>query len=179
MGKYKRYASKKKEFRRNEQIHATEVSVIDEKDNQLGILATADALREAKSRGYDLVEVSPLAKPPVCKIVNYGQLQYEKSKKERKQKSKQKKTEIKGIRLSTTISEHDMGVRVDRARKFLEKGHKVQMELLLRGRQKAHPEIGEDVMKKFISELDEVSKVESPVSRKGGKFIALIIPKNN
>ncbi len=123
------------------------------------------------------MEVSPIAKPPVCKFVDYGQLQYEQKKKARQQKGKQKKTEIKGIRLSTTIGEHDLGIRQKQATKFLEKGHKVQLELRLRGRQKAHPEIGADVMNKFIEGLSEVSSVETPTQRKGGKFTAMITPK--
>ncbi len=167
----------KKEFRRNEQIRVPQVRIIDEKGNQLGVLNTTEALTQAKSRGLDLVEVSPLADPPVCKYVNYGQLQYERRKKERQQKSKQKKTEVKGIRLSTTIGEHDLNLRLERAKKFLAKGHKVQIELQLRGRQKAHPQIGEEVVNKFIESLAEEAKVESPTKRKGGKFLALITPK--
>ena len=170
-------AKSKKDFRRNEYIRSKEVRVIDENGNQLGVLATSEALSQAQSRGLDLVEVSPLAKPPVCKYVNYGQLQYEQNKKERKQKSQQKKTEVKGIRLSTTIGEHDIEIRRDRAKKFIEKGHKIQIELLLRGRQKAHPEIGKEVVQKFIDSLNEYVIVESPVIRKGSKFISLIAPK--
>lgn len=141
------------------------------------MLRTEDALRMAQERGLDLVEVSPVAKPPVCKIVDFGQLQYEQNKRDRKQKSKQRKTETKGIRLSTTIGEHDMNVRVQQARKFVSKGHKIQVELMLRGRQKAHPEVGEGVMKKYIEALAEDTSVESAVARKGGKFIALLAPK--
>lgn len=140
-------------------------------------MPTAQALADAQSRELDLVEVSPVAKPPVCKYVNYGQLIYEQNKKDRKQKSKQKKTETKGIRLSTTIGDHDLKVRQGQAEKFLEKGHKIQVELMLRGRQKAHPEIGQQVVKTFIDSLAGDIVVESPVARKGSKFIALVAPK--
>lgn len=167
----------KKSFRRNEQIRVPQVRVIDEHGNQLGVMVTAHALAEALSRGLDLVEVSPVAQPPVCKYVNYGQLIYEQNKKERKQKSRQKKIEVKGIRLSITISEHDLQVRQEQAAKFLAKGHKIQIELMLRGRQKAHPEIGQDVVTTFINLLTEQAMVESPVARKGHKFIALLAPK--
>jgi len=153
------------------------VRVIDEKGNQLGVMATSAAIALAHDRELDLVEVSPVAVPPVCKIVNYGQLRYEANKKERKQKGKQKKTEVKGIRLSTTISEHDVNVRVDQATKFMSKGNKVQVELLLRGRQKAHPEIGREVIQKFIQLLASVSAVESPISQQGGKLSAILMPK--
>lgn len=151
--------------------------VIDEKGNQLGVMATSAAIALARDRELDLVEVSPVAVPPVCKVVNYGQLRYEANKKERKQKGKQKKTEVKGIRLSTTISEHDINVRVDQATKFMSKGNKVQVELLLRGRQKAHPEIGREVIQKFIQLLASVSAVESPISQQGGKLSAILMPK--
>lgn len=134
-------------------------------------------MRQAQEKGLDLVEVQPLAEPPVCKYVNFGQLQYERRKKERQQKSKQKKTEIKGIRLSTTIGDHDRQIRLDRALKFLDKGHRVQIELRLRGRQKAHPEIGMDVMQKFIEDLSSQATIESTPKQKGGRFVALISPK--
>ncbi|MFA6388902.1 MAG: translation initiation factor IF-3 [Patescibacteria group bacterium] len=167
----------KKHYRVNEQIRAPQVRVISEIGDLLGVMSASAALIEARSRGFDLVEVSPIANPPVCKIVNYGQLRYENRKKEQRQKSKQKSTEVKGIRLSTTISEHDTAVRVEQAKKFFSKGNKVQVELLLRGRQKAHPEIGAEVVNKFIKSLDTVAIVESPIKRQGGKFISLLTPK--
>jgi translation initiation factor IF-3 len=161
----------------NEQIRAPQVQVISETGALLGIMSAGAALIEARNRGFDLVEVSPIANPPVCKIINYGQLRYENRKKEQRQKSKQKSTEVKGIRLSTTISEHDTAVRVEQAKKFFSKGNKVQVELLLRGRQKAHPEIGAEVVNKFIQALNAVAVVESPIKRQGGKFISLLTPK--
>ena len=170
----KRTAISKKFYRRNDQIRVPEVRVIDEKGNQIGVMQTSHALAEAQSRGLDLVEVSPVAKPPVCKIVDYGQLKYEQNKKDRAQKSKQKQAEVKGIRLSVTISDHDLDVRANRAHKFLDKGHKVQIELLLRGRQKAHPEKGKEVIERFLEMLGPEVKVESPTVRKGGKFFTLI-----
>lgn len=161
----------------NDQIRVPQVRVIDERGQQLGVYQTTAALQLAQERELDLVEVSPLAQPPVCKIVDYGQLRYETNKKERKQKGKQRKTEVKGIRLSTTISEHDIGVRVEQAKKFLEKGHKVQIELLLRGRQKMHPEIGKEVIRKFITILADVAVVESPIAQQGGKISAILMAK--
>lgn len=154
-----------------------QVRVIDEHGAQLGVLDTKVAIQMALERELDLVEVSPVTQPPVCKIVDYGQLRYEANKKERKHKGKQKKTEVKGIRLSLTISDHDIEVRVGQAKKFLEKGNKVQIELLLRGRQKIHPEIGREVVNKFIALLAEVAVVESPIGQQGGKISAIIMPK--
>ena len=143
----------------------------------LGIMSTAEALRLAREKERDLVEISPIAQPPVCKIVDFGQLKYEANKQERKQRVKQKKTEVKGIRLSTTIGEHDIDVRVKQARKFLEDGNKVQIELLLRGRQKAHPEIGKDVVLQFMEHLLDVAAIESSISLQGGKVSAILMPK--
>lgn len=151
--------------------------VIGSRGEQLGVLPIAEAIAEAKAKNLDLVEVSPVANPPVCKIVDFGQLQYEQKKKDRLQRSKQKKTETKGLRVSTTISDHDLEVRVNQATKFLTKGNKVQVELLLRGRQKAHPEIGQEVVQRFIDALEDVATVESPIERKGSKFIALLSAK--
>lgn len=151
--------------------------MISETGEQLGVMPTAQAIAEARSRGFDLVEVSPVAQPPVCKIVNYGQLRYETRKKEQQQKSKQRKIDVKGIRLSVTISEHDINFRVEQAKKFLAKGDKVQVELLLRGRQKAHPEIGADMVNKFTKMLSDCATIESPTKRQGGKFIALLTAK--
>lgn len=161
----------------NDQIRVPQVRVIDNAGTLLGVMSTTEAMRLAAERGLDLVEVSPLAQPPVCKIVDYGQLRYEANKKERKQRGKQKKTEVKGIRLSTTIGDHDVSVRVKQASKFLEEGNKVQIELLLRGRQKAHPEIGRGVVQNFITQLATVATVESPVSQQGGKITAIVMPK--
>ncbi|MBI2416094.1 MAG: translation initiation factor IF-3 [Candidatus Kerfeldbacteria bacterium] len=151
--------------------------MIDAQGNQLGVLSIADALQRAREQEVDLVEVSPLANPPVCKLINYGQLLYEKNKRERKQKAKQKKVEVKGIRLSTTIGDHDFSIRVNQSQKFLEKGHKVSIELLLRGRQKAHPEVGLEVMTKFLAAIASWAVVESPIKRQGGKFNAIVTAK--
>ncbi len=151
--------------------------VIDAAGEMLGVMTTAEALRLAREKEVDLVEVSPVANPPVCKIIDFGQLKYEANKKERKQRVKQKKTEVKGIRLSTTIGDHDLGVRAKQAKKFLEEGNKVQIELLLRGRQKAHPEIGRDVVLKFMELLLDVAVIESTISLQGGKVSAILMPK--
>lgn len=161
----------------NEQIRLPQIRVIDDAGSLLGLMSTTEALRLAAERGLDLVEVSPLAQPPVCKIVNYGQLRYEANKKERKQRGKQKKTEVKGIRLSSTIGDHDVSIRLKQASKFLEEGNKVHIGLLLRGRQKAHPEIGRDVVQNFINQLADVATVESPVAQQGGKISAIVMPK--
>lgn len=127
----------------------------------------------------DLVEVNPTADPPVCKIVDFGKLQYEKDKADRKQKAKQKKVEVKGIRLSVTIADNDLQIRVKQAEKFLAKGNKVQIQLQLRGRQKAHPEKGQEMINKFLDEADrEKINIEQHIKRQGGRFTCVIGPKN-
>lgn len=151
-----------------------EVRVIDADGGQLGVMNTVDALNLALEQGFDLVEVSPKAEPPVCRIIDFGKMIYEKEKEERKAKAKQKTGEIKGIRLTTNIGEHDLATRISQAQKFLEKGNKVSLELRLRGREKAHPEVGREVVEKFIQDLGEGVQREQEIKKQGGRFTAVI-----
>lgn len=164
------------QYRVNQQIHAPEVRVVDEKEKNLGIMSIQKALQLAQERELDLVEVSPKAQPPVTKIMDYGQFKYEKEKEMRKQKAHQKKFEIKGVRLSSRIGEHDLEIRKNQAIKFLEQGHKVQIELILRGREKRNPQLSRDVIENFINLLNQEMpvKIEQPISKQGGKFSMLI-----
>lgn len=135
----------------------------------------SEALRRAESAGLDVVEVAPQAQPPVAKIVNFGKLQYEKEKQERKNRAKTKKGgEIKGIRLTMKIGEHDLMVRVNTGQKFLTKGDKLKIELQLRGRERAHPEIAREVIKKYIQLLEREINVESPTKQIGHRFSAIV-----
>ena len=145
---------------------------------QLGVMPTYQALRQAQEAGLDLVEVNPTVQPPACKLVDFGKLQYEKEKQERKQKAKQKRIEIKGIRLSATIADNDINIRVKQAEKFLGKGNKVEVLLQLRGRQRAHPQIAQEVIKKFIQSFTpDTITLENPIKQQGGRFTCLIAPK--
>lgn len=166
-------------FRVNQWIRAPELRVIDENDKHLGIMPTAEALKIAKERGLDLVEVSPKARPPTAKLIEYGQFKYEKEKEMKKQKAQQKTTEVKGVRLSPRIGRHDIEVRKEKAKDFLEKGDKVQVELILRGREKRFANLAKDVINSFIKELNEEMgvKVEQSISRQGAKLFALISKK--
>ena len=161
----------------NEQIRAKEVRLIDEHGNQVGIMPTFKALEMARGKELDLVQITDASCPPVCKIVDFGKLRYEQEKEARKQKAKQKKVGTKGIRLGLNIGEHDIGVRKMQAEKFISEGNKVQVELMLRGREKAHPEVGFNVVKKFINLLSEITKIEQPLKRQGGKLTVLLCPK--
>ncbi len=175
---YKNINSKtisKKDFRKNDEIRVPEVFLIDENGDKQGVTQTRDALQQAQSLGLDLVEVAPLAQPPVVKIIDFGKLQYEKEKQSRKSKSQSKKGgEIKGVRLSMNIGEHDMLVRVKSGQKFLDKNNKVKVELRLRGREKAHPELAKDVIERYIELLDRDIQIEQPIKRQGAVFSALI-----
>ncbi|NQU83198.1 MAG: translation initiation factor IF-3 [Parcubacteria group bacterium] len=164
----------------NFKIRAPELRVIDENDVHLGIMTTEKALEMAKERELDLVEISPKAVPPTAKIMEYGQFKYEKEKETKKQKQSQKATEVKGVRLSPRIGRHDLDVRKEKAKKFLEKGDKVQIELILRGREKRFANLAKDVINSFIKELKEEvgAKVEQPITRQGSKLSTLISNPN-
>lgn len=137
-------------------------------------------MRLADEESLDLVEVNPTINPPICKIIDFGKMQYEQEKKDRKQKAKQKKVEVKGIRLSVNIAENDLMIRVKQAQKFMDKGNKVNIELMLRGRQKAHPDKAHEIIKQFINTFPvDTITIESPIKRMGGKFTCLITNKNN
>lgn len=163
-----------KEFRKNQQIRVPQVRVIDEKGTQLGLLNTTDAIREAQERGFDLVEVNPTAAIPVCKFIDYGKLQYEAEKQQRKAKAKQKKTDLKGLRLTARIGEGDLMIRVAKAQEWLDEGHKVQLQLQLRGREKAHPEQAQKVIDALLNKLDRDWVFEARTSQQGGRFNAII-----
>lgn len=160
------------QFRANEQIRVPEVRVIDETGKNLGIIKTTEAIALAHERGLDLVEVSPKAAPPIAKFLDFGRFKYQKEKEARKQKAGAKKVEVKGVRLSTRIGEHDFGVRKNQAIKFLQAGDKVQIEIILRGRERQHASLAETVVKKFVSLIstEMAVKIEQPLSYLGGKM---------
>ena len=168
----------KKQFRVNHQIKVPEVRVIDEDGEQLGILKVSQALALAEERGYDLVEVFPLAVPPVCKLLELGKFLYQQAKKNQEQKSKVKAAEIKGVRLSLKIGQHDFDFRVEQAKKFLQQGNKVKVEIILKGREKQYGPAAADKILAFIGQLGEIV-IEQPVKRQGGQLFALITPKKN
>lgn len=155
-----------------------EVRLIGDDGTQYGVVSTDRALQMAQTAGLDLVEVSPQDSPPVAKIVDFGKLQYENDKHLRKTRAQSKHTvETKGIRLSVKIGEHDMMVRVKAGNKFLEKGDKLKIEIILRGREKAHPDLAKEVIEKYIELLDHQTIVQQPVKRMGGRFSSVVAPK--
>lgn len=173
------YFVKKEEvklYKKNNEIKAEDVFVIDEDGTQLGEMTLIDAIAYAQKNELDLVEVAPNATPPVCKIIDFGKLQYQKEKQDRKNRAQAKKTggETKGIRLSVKIGDHDMMVRIKAGQKFLDKGDKLKMELQLRGREKAHPELAKEVIERYISLLEREVVIEAPVNKMGNRFSSIV-----
>lgn len=150
--------------------------VIDEQGEMRGVLPIKEALKIAEDAGLDLIEVSPKANPPVCKVLDSGSYKYQKEKEMKKQRAQSKQTEIKGIRLSLKIGTNDMEVRLKQAKKFLEKGSKVRIEMILRGREKAHAGRAIEVINGFIELLrqDFDIKVEQPVKKQHGRMNTII-----
>lgn len=165
----------------NEQIRIPKVRVIDENGKNLGILDTSKALGIAKDRGLDLVEISANAKPPVCKITEYGKYQYLQEKKERKQKAKQKKMELKGIRIGFSTSSHDLETKVKQIEKFLKEGHKVRIEMRLRGRERAHKDLAKEKIESFLEIISLEFKKEEDIKKSPRGIVVTLCqakPKN-
>ena len=150
---------------------------MDENGKQLGEMSNLKALEIAREKGLDLVEVSPNSRPPVCKITNYGKFQYSQTKQDRLNKAKQKKTDTKGIRLGIRTDSHDIEFKKKQAEKFLAKGHKVKLELRLRGREKAHQDLAVKSIRNFVNKIDIPYRIEDDVKRFPGGFIMLIAPE--
>lgn len=165
------------QYRRNEQILASEVVVVDEKGNSLGQMPTMEAIRLGKESDCDLVEVSPKEHPPVARFMNYGKFLYQQEKMMKRQKAKQKKAEIKGIRLSLRIGKHDLEMRLSQAKEFLEDGQKVRVEMTLRGREKQYMQNARVILEEFVQGLADIAKVEMPFTKQEGRLTILVAPK--
>lgn len=166
--------SDKKQTRINDQIRISPVRVIDQDGNQLGVIPTQDALEKARAAGLDLVEVASDAKPPVCRIMDFGKFNYDKKKRQTKNKSHQ--TKLKEIRVRPKTGEHDIGFKVKKAIGFLNHNDKVQVTVLFRGRENAHIDEGRKVMDHIVEMLSEHGKVESPPSQQSRRMICTIAP---
>lgn len=175
---YKRPIVKKGPLTRtNEQIRVPQIRVIDDAGNQLGIMAPFEALQIAREQELDLVEIAPMAKPPVCKIMDYGKYQYQQSRLDRVNKAKQKKIDVKGIRIGFKTDEHDLEVKKTMAEKFLKKGQKVKIEIFLRGREKAHQDLARTNLENFMKRISVPFKPEQEIKRYPGGFNAIIAPE--
>lgn len=163
-------------YRANDRIRSEQVRVIDDQGQMLGVMPTAKAIALAQEKESDLVEVSPLANPPVCKILDYGQFKYQKEKEARKQKAQSKEVEVKVIRLSVRIGSHDLEVRQNQAGKFLDRGDKIRIELPMRGREKAHQDVAREVVERFVEGLRTKYqlRVDEELKYIGGRFSTVI-----
>ena len=158
----------------NEQIRDKEVRVISEDGEQLGVMSAKDALKMAKEAELDLVKIAPTAKPPVCKIIDYGKYKYEQTRKEKEAKKKQKVTEVKEIRLSPNIDVNDLNTKANQARKFLSKGDKVKVALRFRGREMAHMGLSKQILDDFYSKVEDVAVIEKPAKLEGRNMIMFL-----
>jgi translation initiation factor IF-3 len=161
----------------NHQIRIRQIRVIDDEGKQLGVLETADALALAAHKGLDLVEIAPNQRPPVCRIMDYGKFKYEQKKKDQASKRKQHQVHVKEVRLRPAIAEHDLQVRVRQARDFLTEGDKVLLVCLFRGRQMAHKEVGEQVIRNVVTLLADLAKIEAPIRMEGKRMVMLLTKK--
>ena len=171
--------SKKDDMFINEQIRDREVRVISESGEQLGIMSSMEARRLAEEAGLDLVKISPNAKPPVCKIIDYGKFKYEKARKEKDAKKKQHTVEIKEIRMSPNIDENDMNTKINAAKKFLTKGDRVKVTLRFRGREMAHMGASVHILTDFAAALSDVAQVEKQPKVEGRSMTMFLAEKKN
>ncbi|MBE7181530.1 MAG: translation initiation factor IF-3 [Terriglobus roseus] len=168
--------SQKSFIRTNEKIRAREVRVIDDNGEQLGIMAPFDALKIARERSLDLVEISPNAVPPVCRIQDYGKFLYEKDKSERAARKKQKVITIKEVKFSVTVDEHDYQTKKNQAVRFLSEGDKVKASLRFRGRQMAHRDLGYKIINRLIMDIGQTGVVEFMPRMEGTTLHAILAP---
>lgn len=169
--------SSKKELYINEEIRGKELRVIDAEGNQLGILSSQQALALAEEKNLDLVMISPQAKPPVCKIMDYGKFRFEQARREKEKRKNQKVVDIKEVRLSLNIDTHDFNTKLNQALKFIDKGDKVKVSIRFRGREMSHPDLGMDVMKKFAEACAENAVVEKQPKLEGRSMLMFLAPK--
>lgn len=166
-----------KDFLVNEEIREKEIRVITDQNEQLGVMSSAEALRIAEERELDLVMIAPSANPPVCKIMNFGKFIYEQSKKDKEAKKKQKVINIKEIRLSPTIEEHDIEIKANHARKFLLDEDKVKVTVRFRGREADYSFTGEKILNLFLLKIENVCVVEKPAKLEGKNMTMVLAPK--
>ncbi len=164
----------KQRVRANERIRVPQVRVIDAEGQQVGIMDTRDALALAREKGLDLVEVSPTARPPVCRVMDFGKYKYEEAKKQRAAKRKQHSFQIKEVKLRPKIEDHDYSFKMAAASKFLEQHHKVKLTIMFRGREMAHPELGERLLQRVIQDIAESGIVEH-TPRLEGRFLTTVV----
>jgi translation initiation factor IF-3 len=166
-----------KELKINEEIRAKEIRLLGVNNEQLGIVQVRDALRMAQEQNIDLVEIAPTAKPPVCRIMDYGKFKYEQSKKDKEARKKQKVISVKEVKLRPGIEDHDFSVKLKNAQRFLEDGDKVKVTIMFRGRELSHADLGRQVLVKMASECNPLAIVEREPRLEGKNMIMILSPK--
>ena len=161
----------------NEQIRDKEVRLIGEDGEQLGVMPARDALQMAKDAELDLVKIAPTAKPPVCKIIDYGKYKYEQTRKEKEAKKKQKTVDVKEVRLSPNIDTNDLNTKVNNAKKFIQKGNKVKVTLRFRGREMAHIDSSKHILEEFAEKLSDIAVVEKAPKLEGRSMMMFLTEK--
>jgi translation initiation factor IF-3 len=161
----------------NDEIRVPEVRLIDDEGEQLGVVSTREAIRMSEEAGLDLVEVSPEAKPPVCRIMDYGKFKFQMSKRKAAAKKKQKQIQIKEIKMRPATEEADFQVKKRKTAEFLEAGDKAKITVRFRGREMSHPELGMEMLKRMIAELAEISAVEQFPKFEGRQIVMVLGPK--
>lgn len=161
----------------NEQIRDKEVRLIDDEGNQVGIVSSKEAQKLADERHLDLVKIAPTAKPPVCRIMDYGKYRFDQAKKEKEAKKKQKVIDVKELRLSPSIDTHDVQVKVKKAIEFLKNGDKVKVSIRFRGREIGHSKTAIGIMESFANDVSEVGVVEKPPKMEAKSLVMFLAPK--
>ena len=161
----------------NEQIRDREIRLISENGEQLGIMSAREALKIAQEAELDLVKIAPMAKPPVCKIIDYGKYKYEQTRKEKEARKKQKTVEIKEVRLPPNIDTNDLNTKINNAKKFISKGNKVKVTLRFRGREMAHVQQSKHILDDFAETLADIAVVEKPAKMEGRAMSMVLTEK--
>ena len=163
----------------NEQIRDREIRLIGEDGEQLGIMSARDAMKLAREANLDLVKIAPTAKPPVCKIIDYGKYRYEQARREKEARKKQKTIEVKEIRLSPNIDTNDLNTKVNQSRKFVSGGNKVKVAVRFRGRELAHTAVGKTILEDFAQKLSDIAVIDKPAKLEGKSMVMFLVEKRN
>lgn len=169
--------AKSTDARVNERIRVPQVRVIGDDGSQVGILAVRDALALAQEKGLDLVEVSPTARPPVCRIMDYGKFKYEQNRRQRKAKKKQHVVQLKEVKMRPKIEEHDYNFKIGHAREFLRERNKVKFTITFRGREVAHQDLGFKLIERALASLSDVGAAETTPRAEGRTLVVIVMPK--
>lgn len=161
----------------NERIRVPEIRLIGPEGDQMGVFQTRDAVAKARNLGYDLVEISPNAKPPVCKIMDYGKYKYEQRKKQHEAKKKQTVIHVKEIQMRPATGEHDVQVKISHLRRFLEHGDKAKIIIKFRGREIIHEEMGRNLLKRVLQDLSDIGQIDQEVKKEGKSLLVILAPK--